>query len=106
VLRERRYKLIFNIASNLTYPSSMDLYNSYTWQWLLNHHIDTLGKRSIQAYLHRAKFELYDLEKDPDESVNQAGNPAYAKELERMKAKLKLFQQKTNDPWLSKWNFE
>ena len=106
VLRERKYKLIYNIANDITYPSSMDLYNSYTWQWLLTHHINTLGKRSIQSYLHRPKFELYDLEKDPDELHNLAANPAYAKELERMKAKLKVFQQKTNDPWVSKWNFE
>ncbi len=106
VLRERKYKLIYNIANSLTYPSSADLYNSYTWQWLLNHHISYLGKRSIQNYLHRPKFELYDLEKDPDELHNLAANPAYAKELERMKAELKDFQKKTNDPWLRKWDFE
>ncbi len=106
VLRERKYKLIYNIANDITYPSSMDLYNSYTWQWLLNHHINTLGKRSIQNYLHRPKFELYDLDKDPDELHNLASNPAYAKELKRMQKKIKIFQQKTHDPWISKWDFE
>ncbi len=106
VLRERKYKLIYNVASGLTYPSAADLYNSYTWQWLLNHHINYLGKRTLQNYLHRPKFELYDLEKDPDELHNLAANPAYAKELERMKLKLKAFQKKTNDPWVRKWDFE
>lgn len=106
VLRERKYKLIYNIANDITYPSSMDLYNSYTWQWLLNHNINFLGKRPIPNYLHRVKFELYDLEKDPDEVNNLATNPAYAKELKRMKLKLKTFQKNTNDPWLSKWQFE
>lgn len=106
VLRERKYKLIYNIASDITYPSSLDLYNSYTWQWLLNHHINLLGKRSIQNYLHRPKFELYDLEKDPDELHNLATDPVYVKELQRMQEKIKTFQQKTHDPWLSKWNFE
>jgi N-sulfoglucosamine sulfohydrolase len=106
VLRERKYKLIYNIASDITFPSSMDLYNSYTWQWLLAHHIDSLGKRPIAGYLHRPKFELYDLEKDPDEVDNLASRPAYAKELERMKAKIKAFQRRTNDPWVSKWDVE
>lgn len=106
VVRERKYKLIYNIAHDLTYPSSMDLYNSYTWQWLLVHHINMLGKRPIERYLHRPKFELYDIEKDPDELHNLAANPAYEKELERMKLKLKAFQQNTSDPWVSKWDFE
>ena len=69
VLRERKYKLIYNIAHDITYPSSMDLYHSYTWQWLLNHHISTLGKRSIQNYLHRPQFELYDVVKDPESYI-------------------------------------
>ena len=106
VLRERKYKLIYNIANNLTYPSSLDLYNSYTWQWLLTHHISTLGKRPIEKYLHRPKFELYDIEKDSDELHNLAQDPTYKKELGRMKAKIKAFQQNTHDPWVSKWDFE
>ncbi len=106
VLRERKYKLIYNIAAGLTYPSSMDLYNSHTWQWLLKHRINRLGRRPLQQYLHRPAFELYDLDKDPDELHNLAANPAYAKELTRMKSKIKTFQQKTFDPWVSKWKFE
>ena len=106
VLRERKFKLIYNVAHELTYPSSMDLYNSHTWQWLLKHKVNRLGGRSIQNYLHRPRFELYDLEKDPDELHNLAANRVYAKKLERMKLKLKAFQQKTGDPWISKWKFE
>ncbi len=106
VLRERKYKLIYNIVHDITYPSSMDLYNSLTWQWLLKHHIDRLGSRTLQKYLHRPQFELYDLQKDPDELHNLASDAAYAKELERMKTKLKAFQKKTSDPWVSKWKFE
>lgn len=47
-----------------------------------------------------------EFDKDPGELHNLATDPAYAKELKRMKLKLKTFQQKTNDPWVSKWNFE
>jgi len=53
VLQEKRFKLIYNIAHELTYPQALDLYQSYTWQYLLQHHIDSLGSRSIQSFLHR-----------------------------------------------------
>ena len=106
VLHERKYKLIYNIANDLPYPFAADLYNSYTWQWLLKSHINMIGDRTIQNYSHRPKFELYDLEKDPDELHNLANDPAYAKELQRMQEKLKSLQQKTNDPWLHKWKYE
>jgi N-sulfoglucosamine sulfohydrolase len=103
MVREKKYKLIYNIESELSYPLSMDLYNSFTWQWLLNHHTGKLGQRTLQHYLHRQKFELYDIEKDPNEINNLAGNPSFSKELERLKLKLKTFQQNTNDPWVGKW---
>lgn len=52
----------------------------------------------------RQQFELYDIEKDPNKINNLAANPAFAKELERLKLKLKTFQQNTNDPWAGKWD--
>ncbi|MFD2932849.1 sulfatase family protein [Spirosoma flavum] len=102
VLRERRYKLIFNIAHALPYPMAFDLYNSFTWQDLLRTKQTRFGKRTVEAYLHRPRFELYDLQTDPDEVQNLAGNSRYRDVLARMKTKLKHFQQQTRDPWVSK----
>lgn len=106
MLRERRFKLIYNIASALAYPQSLDLHQSYTWQAVSRSKTHLLGKRPLQAYLHRSRFELYDLQTDPDELHNLAANPTYKGELERMIGKLKRWQKATGDMWLSKWEFE
>ncbi|GAB4039078.1 sulfatase family protein [Spirosoma gilvum] len=106
VLRERRYKLIFNVANALPYPMALDLYHSFTWQDGLKRGDKLFGKRTVTTYLHRPRFELYDLQTDPDEVHNLATNPKYRDILTRMQAKLKAFQQQTRDPWVSKWEFE
>lgn len=106
VVRERRYKLLWNIAHGLEYPFASDLFASKTWQGLLKREMDVYGKRKVEAFLHRPKFELYDLEKDPYEVENLAESPAHAKILKRLQDKLKDFQKKTKDPWLLKWRYE
>ncbi|MGA0556430.1 sulfatase [Larkinella sp. VNQ87] len=106
VLRERRYKLIFNLAHALPFPMALDLYHSFTWQDVLQKNRNLFGKRTVEAYLHRPRFELYDLQTDPDEVKNLANDSRYRAELKRMQEKLKRFQQETKDVWVSKWEFE
>lgn len=106
VLRERRYKLIFNIAHELTFPMALDLYHSFTWQDVRQTGRKLYGKRTVEAYLHRPRFELYDLQTDPDEVRNLANDPKHQAVLKRMQEKLKRFQQQTKDLWVSKWEFE
>jgi N-sulfoglucosamine sulfohydrolase len=106
VVRTRRYKLIWNIAHKLDYPFASDLYASTTWQDILKRGEEVYGKRSIKAYIHRPKFELYDLQNDPDEINNLADDGEYAQGLEKLKDKLESFQQRTRDPWILKWKYE
>ncbi len=107
VVRTRRYKLIWNIAHGLEYPSASDLYRSSTWQEALNQDPETLyGKRTVGAYLHRPEFELYDLQSDPDEVVNLADDPAHADDLAKLQEKIRAFQKRTGDPWILKWEYE
>jgi len=106
VVRTRRYKLIWNIAQGLPYPFASDLWASKTWQSVLARGDTHYGKRTIEAYLHRPEFELYDLERDPHEVNNLAKDPKHAKVLDELKAKLKAFQKRTNDPWILKWEHE
>jgi len=103
VVRERKYKLIWNVAYKLDYPFAADLLDSETWQAVIKNDMKVYGKRSVDAYLHRPEFELYDIENDPDEVVNLANNPDYEAEFERLKKKLKAFQIKTEDRWLNQW---
>jgi N-sulfoglucosamine sulfohydrolase len=106
VLRERRFKLIYNIAWKLQYPMALDLYQSYTWQSITKTQSGKLGRRTVRSYLQRPKFELYDLDKDPNELNNLANNIGYKQELKRMQDKLRRFQERTHDMWLSKWDYE
>lgn len=64
------------------------------------------GLRTVDEYLHRPEFELYDIERDPNESNNLADDPAYAEILESHKEKIREFQRTTQDPWLLKWSYE
>ncbi len=106
VVRGRRYKLIWNIAHGLPYPFATDLQASETWQGTLVRARSHYGKRPIQDYLHRPKFELYDLEKDPHEIHNLASDSNYQVILEDFQARLRTHQQRTGDPWILKWEYE
>ncbi|MHC4678422.1 MAG: sulfatase family protein [Planctomycetota bacterium] len=106
IVRQRRYKLIWNIAHGLDYPFASDLWAASTWQATIQNGRKHYGKRTVEAYLHRPKFELYDLKEDPHEVRNLAGDPKHRKILGEMKARLKAFQKRTKDPWILKWNYE
>ncbi|MCH9023113.1 MAG: sulfatase, partial [Planctomycetes bacterium] len=106
VVRQRRYKLIWNIAHKLDYPFASDLWASETWKAVIKNNRTHYGKRTVQAYLHRAEFELYDLVNDPHEVKNLADDPKHAGTLKQLKAKIKSFQKRTKDPWILKWDYE
>lgn len=106
VLRERQYKLIWNIASGLPYPFASDLYSSATWQAVLRDNVQLYGQRTTDALLHRPRFELYDLHADPHETRNLAASPEHEERLARMQSRIKEWQLKTKDPWTLKWDRE
>ena len=107
VVRTRTHKLIWNIAHGLPYPFASDLWAAPTWQDVYKRGSDALyGKRTVRDYIHRPAFELYDLETDPHEIHNLAEKDEYAGLLAEMKAKLKAFQVRTDDPWILKWDYE
>ncbi len=106
VVRTRRYKLIHNLAHELTFPSALDLIKSPTWISAAESSEKRLGRRSVEQFLRRPKFELYDLERDPEEVVNLADAPAQQKLKAELIEKLKAFQTATKDPWVRKWSYE
>jgi N-sulfoglucosamine sulfohydrolase len=107
VVRERKYKLIWNIAHPLPFPFASDLWAAPTWQRQYEQGLDApYGAKTVGSYMQRPEFELFDLENDPHEGRNLAADPTHAELLETMKQKLKQFQERTDDPWLLKWQYE
>ncbi|MDZ4288129.1 MAG: sulfatase-like hydrolase/transferase, partial [Prosthecobacter sp.] len=107
VIRDDKYKLIWNIAHPLPYPFASDLWAAPSWQAQWKQGKDTkYGFRTVDQYIHRPAFELYDMKYDPDERTNLASDPAFKATLEDYQARLKKFQQDFDDPWVMKWDYE
>lgn len=107
VVHGPKYKLIWNIAWQLPYPFASDLWAAPTWQAQFKQGPNApYGLKTVGEYIHRKKFELFDLEKDPDETTNLAENPEYAEVLEKMQKQLRAFQLRTDDGWELKWRYE
>ncbi len=107
VVRTRRYKLIWNLAHELPFPFASDLWTAPTWQAQYRQGPQaSYGPRTVQSYIQRPEFELFDLEADPAESHSVADDPGCAELLTTMKRKIRAFQQRTDDPWILKWDYE
>ena len=99
-IRTRRYKYIHNLFPELTFPHASDLYASRAWQGILKRKNKMMGVRSVEDYLYRPREELYDLERDPNEVNNVAGDAEYAEVLADLRQKTLAFRERTSDPWL------
>ena len=106
VVIEGDWKLIFNIAHELPYPFASDLYASPTWQGVLQRGESQYGMRTVDSYVHRPRFELYNLADDPWETNNVATSSEHQATLERLQKKLQAWQEETQDPWELKWRYE
>lgn len=106
VMRTKRYKFIYNIAWKLDFSFGSDLWSCASWQAILRTGADRFGVRAVEAYLHRPRFELYDLESDPNELNNLAALPACRELVDDFAARIRAFQARTDDPWLHKWDYE
>jgi N-sulfoglucosamine sulfohydrolase len=94
-----RYKLLVNLIPEQPFPLPSDLWGSPSWQGIRSRGDKMMGRRSVAAFLHRPKEELYDLAKDPDEVNNLAAEPAQAATLAELRQRLRAWQDETADPW-------
>lgn len=107
VVRDRDYKLIWNIASGLDYPFATDLWVASSWQAQFAQGPDAMyGTKTVGQYIHRPKFELYDMKSDSGEANNLADDPKFATVLKKYQSKMKEMQTELEDPWVMKWNYE
>jgi N-sulfoglucosamine sulfohydrolase len=97
-LRERRYKLIWNLTWKAEYPVPVDTFNRRLWRSIRETGATMIGPRTVEQYLNRPKFELYDLESDPNELNNLAEDPAYAAVLADHRRRLDAKLVATKDP--------
>jgi len=102
-LRERRYKLIWNLCWQSPWQDALDVVSRSPWTETLRHGDKFIGKRSIEKYLHRDAVELYDLDTDPAEVVNLADNPKYADLRRAMSERLLARLRETDDHWLERY---
>ncbi len=107
VVRQRRWKLIWNLAYPLPFPFASDLWAAPTWQVQYQQGMDApFGPWTVGRYIQRPEFELFDLEQDPYEANNLAEDPEYAEVREAMIEQLQEFQRRTDDPWILKWEYD
>ncbi len=107
VVRDHKYKLIWNIAHPLDYPFASDLWAASSWQAQYQKGMNAkYGQKTVAQYIRRDKFELFDMTNDPNETKNLANDPDYAEVLKRYKEKLKKLQEQLEDPWRIKWRYE
>ncbi|MBN1854343.1 MAG: sulfatase [Pirellulales bacterium] len=107
VVRDKQYKLIWNIAYGLPYPFASDLWIASSWQAQYRKDMDApYGMRTVGQYIHRPQFELFDMREDPNETTNLAEKPGYGDVLQEYQEKLKAFQKSMDDPWIMKWEYE
>lgn len=106
MVRNTQYKLLWNIAYKLDFPSTHDLQESLIWQETMRSNRDHYGPRSLKTFFHRAEFELYDIKSDPLELNNLANSKEHKAVFTELLQKIKDFQQNTGDPWFRKWRYK
>jgi N-sulfoglucosamine sulfohydrolase len=107
VVRDKEYKLIWNIAHGLPYPFASDLWAASSWQAQFKKGKDApYGQKTVDQYIHRPRFELFHIASDPHETTNLAEDPEYAEILKKYQQTLKGFQKRMHDPWILKWTYE
>jgi len=62
------------------------------------------GRRTVERYMHRPEFELYDLEKDPYEMHNLVDDPGSQGVLKEMEARVTGWMKRTGDSWKYDWH--
>ena len=99
-IRTPRFKYHRNVAWQLDFPFSGDIYGSLSWEGIRNQPGNIIGQRPLKTYVRRPAEELYDLTSDPAEVHNLAGDSEFAATLKELRTAMENWQRATGDPWL------
>jgi len=99
-IRDQRYKLIHNLLAGKSKPSSsIDADPAYRISQQPRYD-GTPVRRAFDTFANPPEFELYDLQNDPVEFNNLAGQPQYHAVQERLTKSLFEYRRQTDDPFL------
>ena len=98
------FKYIRNLRTDV------ELQNNVLTKWspamLSAWYTDPRARFLLERQVRPPREELYDLDSDPDELANLAGDSAYSARLEQMRVDLRNWMKRTGDPWLELWDFD
>jgi len=100
-VRDSRYKLIHNLLHGEINPGYQFTVDRFLNIVAFNQELEQSPIHVKNAYgimKEPPEYELYDLENDPYEFHNLAGDPSARDILEKLKGKLGQWQEQTNDP--------
>lgn len=104
IVCRQRWKYILRLDPELPLPVPADLLVSKSFQGILKHRPETFGKRRPSEVFYGTAETLYDLENDPSETTNLAGDPAFSDVLQDLRVAMQKHREETGDPLLAKKN--
>lgn len=97
-ITDGRYKLIHNLRSGeIAAANSID--GDSAWTWAQQRPASDPARQAMERLANPPAWELYDLERDPVEFQNVAGEPSMKAIEERLKTSLNAWQEETADPF-------
>jgi len=102
-VRDQRFKLIYTLVDK-TDPAAVTCRAGGKSHWsggLINEEIkvaNEVTRKGYETWLNPPTYQLYDLQADPHEWHNIAGDPKYGMHLERLKRAMHTWQVDSNDP--------
>ena len=101
-VRTDRYKLIWNPHPKFAFTTHIDLLlretsGDYFKQWTDRAKTDKHAAKIVNSHHGRPEYELFDLQKDPHEQNNLAGQTQFAEVQDDLLAELKAWMKKQGD---------
>jgi N-sulfoglucosamine sulfohydrolase len=100
ILRKGRWKLILRLEPELDLPVPTDIICSKSFEEIMAHQPAMFGRRKADDVFYGPEVALYDLETDPWESENLAGNSKFETILTSMLDSMASHRKATGDPLL------
>ena len=101
-VRTERWKYIWNLHPEFAFTTHIDLpgnlgQRGYFASWEAAAKTNAQAANIVKRYHERPAEELYDLQADPDEQHNLAGDPRHASQLKELRTELEAWMREQGD---------